>query len=481
MSVTIAIVGRPNVGKSAIFNRLAERRIAIVHDQPGVTRDRISAPCTLTEHPCTIIDTGGIGAHLDDGFADQVTIEAEIAMETADAILFVVDAREGLTPIDQELAKKLRRAKPPVHLILNKADHFEQEMMTGDFAQIGFGGGLPVSAAHGRGFGELTHLIDNIVAPILEKEALIEKEVEEQLTREGLKIAIVGKPNAGKSSLINAILKDDRTIVSEIAGTTRDAIDIPYQFGDELHTLIDTAGLRKRQQMDTSVEVFSAMRTEKSIRRADVCLLVVDLVAGISSMDRKIAQTIMEERKPCLIILNKYDLFHPEGSRKDRLEQAEEQIRRELFFLAYAPFAAVSAKEGQHIAQIFTQITKIREAARNPITTGRLNKLLSDAINLKPPGQHKKYKKRVKLLYATAVVNDKYTAVPVPSFILFVNDKRLMHEHYEQYLSNRIREKHNILGVPIVFSIRSRNASKSSPGGGKYAKKQRPDAGDLTD
>jgi len=302
---TIAIVGRPNVGKSAIFNRLAERRIAIVHDQPGVTRDRISAPCTLTEHPCTIIDTGGIGAHLEDGFAEQVTIEAD-----------------------------------PVHLILNKADHVEQELMSGDFAQIGFGAGLPISAAHGRGFGELTELIDDIITPIIEKEVEVEKEVEEHITREGLKIAIVGKPNAGKSSLINAILKDERTIVSEIAGTTRDAIDIPYEFGDERHTLIDTAGLRKRQQMDTSVEVFSAMRTEKSIRRADICLLVVDLAAGISAMDRKIAQTIKEERKPCLIILNKWDLYHPGGNRKDRLEQAEEQIRSELFFLSYAPFAA---------------------------------------------------------------------------------------------------------------------------------------------
>lgn len=476
MPATIAIVGRPNVGKSAIFNRLAERRIAIVHDQPGVTRDRISAPCTLTENPCTIIDTGGIGAHLDDGFADQVTIEADIAMETADVILFVVDAREGLTPIDESLAQKLRKAKPPVHLILNKADHAEQELMSGDFAKIGFGAGLPISAAHGRGFGELTHLIDQITTLILEKEQEIEQQVEEQITREGLKIAIVGKPNAGKSSLINAILKDERTIVSEIAGTTRDAIDIPYEFGEERHTLIDTAGLRKRQQMDTSVEVFSAMRTEKSIRRADICLLAVDLAAGISAMDRKIAQTIKEERKPCLIVLNKWDLYHPGGNRKDRLEQAEEEIRRELFFLAYAPFAAVSAKEGQHIAQIFNHITKIRDAARNPITTGRLNKLLSDAFNIKPPSQHKKYKKRVKLLYATAVVNDRYTAIPVPSFILFVNDKRLMHEHYEQYLANRIREKHDILGVPIVFSIRSRNASKS-PGTGKYQKK---DKGDLT-
>ncbi|MEO1857810.1 MAG: ribosome biogenesis GTPase Der [Rubritalea sp.] len=463
---TIAIVGRPNVGKSAIFNRLAERRIAIVHDEPGVTRDRIAAPCKITDIPCDIIDTGGIGMELDDGFHDQVTIEADIAMSSADMILFVVDAREGLTATDEALAQKLRRAKPPVFLILNKADHFEQELMVGDFARLGLGAGLAISAAHGRGFGELADLIDTTAQKVLVAANDEAEEIEEVVTREGLKIAIVGKPNAGKSSLINAILQDERTIVSDIAGTTRDAIDIPYTWGEENHTLIDTAGLRKRQQMDTSVEVFSAMRTEKSIRRSDICLLVVDLAAGISTMDRKIAKMIKEERKPCLIVLNKWDLFHPGGSRQARLEEAIELIRTELFFLSWAPYACVSAKEGQHISQIFNQISKIRQAASSPITTGRLNRLLNDAIDVKPPSQHKKYKKRVKLMYATAVVNDKYTAIPVPQFILFVNDKKLMHEHYEQYLSNRIREQHDILGVPIVFSIRSRNQSK---GGGTHS------------
>ncbi|MGJ8673393.1 ribosome biogenesis GTPase Der [Rubritalea sp.] len=460
---TIAIVGRPNVGKSAIFNRLAERRIAIVHDEPGVTRDRIAAPCKITDHPCEVIDTGGIGMKLDDGFHDQVTIEADIAMSSADMILFVVDARDGLTPTDEALAQKLRRAKSPVFLILNKADHHAQELMAGDFARLGLGAGVAISAAHGRGFGELAELMDETLAKIIEAQSEEEEEIQEIVERDGLKIAIVGKPNAGKSSLINAILKDDRTIVSEIAGTTRDAIDIPYSWGEEKHTLIDTAGLRQRQKMDTSVEVFSAMRTEKSIRRADICLLVIDLDAGISSMDRKIAKMIKEERKPCLIILNKWDLFEAGGSRQARLDKAKELINHELFFLSWAPYACVSAKEGQHISQIFNQITRIRQAASSPITTGRLNRLLSDAMEIKPPSQHKKYKKRVKLMYATAVVNDKYTAIPVPQFILFVNDKRLMHEHYEQYLANRIREQHDVLGVPIVFSIRSRNASK---GGG---------------
>ncbi len=461
---TVAIVGRPNVGKSAIFNRLAGRNIAIVHDQPGVTRDRISAPCTLTEHPCEVIDTGGIGATLDDGFAGQVTLEAEVAMDTANLILFVVDARDGLTAIDQALAQKLRRAKPEVCLILNKADHAEQENIASDFATLGLGNGIAISAAHGRGFGALCEFIDVSLKPFRDEIAQAEAEV----TRAGLKIAIVGKPNAGKSSLINAILHDERAIVSEIAGTTRDALDIPYEFQGELHTLIDTAGLRQRAKMDTSVEVFSAMRTEKSIRRADLCLLVIDLEAGVSTMDRTIARTIKNENKPCLLVLNKWDLFHPGMERTQRLEKVKKLVDTELFFVSYAPIACVSAREGQHISQVFKQVTKIRESAQNTITTGMLNRLLQESFQSKPPGTHKKFNKRVKLLYGTAIVNDRYTAIPVPTYVLFVNDKRLMHEHYEQYLSNRIRDKHNILGVPIVFSIRSRNKTK----GGKRGKPQ---------
>jgi len=268
--LSVAIVGRPNVGKSAIFNRLAGRTIAIVHDQPGVTRDRISAPSAVTEIPCDLIDTGGIGQSLDDGFLEQVTTEAEIAISTADMILFTVDAREGLTVVDEALAQKLRRASKKVRLILNKADHDQHESMTGDFASLGFGAGLPCSAAHGKGFGDLAECIDDFLKPLQEKNAEEQREAEEVQTRNGLKIAIVGKPNAGKSSLINAILNDERTIVSDIAGTTRDAVDIPYHFAEELHTLIDTAGLRQRQKMDTSVEVFSAISGTYTNQKANV-------------------------------------------------------------------------------------------------------------------------------------------------------------------------------------------------------------------
>ncbi|MEJ6572028.1 MAG: ribosome biogenesis GTPase Der [Akkermansiaceae bacterium] len=451
---TVAIVGRPNVGKSALFNRLAGRRIAIVHDQPGVTRDRISAPCYTTTTPCTLIDTGGIGATLDDGFGAAVATEADIAMQTADLILFIVDAKDGITSIDEALAQKLRRSKAPVQLVINKADNEKQEQLTGDFASLGYGDGITTSAELGKNMDQLADAIDKVVEP-LHRDI---EEAEEVVKKEGLKIAIVGRPNAGKSSLINAILKDDRTIVSEIAGTTRDAVDVPYEFLGELHTLIDTAGLRRRTKMDSSVEVFSAMRAERSIRRADICLLVIDCAEGISAQDRKIARIIQNEKKPCLIVLNKFDLYHPEKQKNIRLEEATEHVRNELFFLAYAPYVCVSALKQQSIGLVFSKLAEIRKAAQAPITTGKLNRFLGAAFEKKPP-QAKKGTKRLKLLYATTAVNDRYTAIPVPTYILFVNDKRLLQENYEQYLTNRLREDHPSPGIPITFSVRSRNAT----------------------
>lgn len=451
---TVAIVGRPNVGKSALFNRLAGRRIAIVHDQPGVTRDRITAACAITSSPCTLIDTGGIGATLDDNFGDAVTTEADIAMQTADLILFVVDAQDGVTAIDEALAQKLRRSKAPVQLIINKADNQSQEQLSGDFASLGYGAGLPVSAELGRHMDRIANAIDSVVIPINREISAAEQEVK----REGLKIAITGKPNAGKSSLVNAILKDERTIVSDVAGTTRDSVDIPYEFLGELHTLIDTAGIRRRTKMDSSVEVFSAMRAERSIRRSDICLLVIDCAEGISAQDRKIARMIQREQKPCLIVLNKFDLYHPGAKRGDRLAEITQHVRTELFFISYAPFVAVSALKKQSIGLIFQKLAEIRKQAQQPITTGKLNRFLQDAFEKKPP-QARKGSKRLKLLYATTAINDRYTAIPVPTYILFVNDKRLMQENYEQYLTNRLREDHPCPGIPIIFSVRSRNAS----------------------
>ncbi|MEN9974588.1 MAG: hypothetical protein RLZZ282_594 [Verrucomicrobiota bacterium] len=456
---TVAIVGRPNVGKSALFNRLAGRKIAIVHDQPGVTRDRISAPSKATVHACTLIDTGGIGGHIDDGFDAQVTIEADIAMETADLILFVVDAHDGLTAVDQALAQKLRKAKPPVLLVLNKVDDPKHESVFSDFARLGFSSSVFVSAEHGRNFGHLCDEIDAVIAPLVaETEA-----VAEVAQAVGIKLAIVGKPNAGKSSLVNAILKNARTIVSDIAGTTRDAIDLPYSFQGENFTLIDTAGLRPRGKRDNSVEVFSAMRTEKAIRRSDLCVLVIDLAAGITAQDRKIAQVIVEEKKPCLIALNKFDLYHPGPNRTARLEEVTAYVRKELFFLHYAPFVACSAKTGGAVEHILKESLKIRKGAQNIPGTGQLNRILQAAFASTPPPIDKKLGKRLKLYYATAATNEKYCVIPVPSIVLFVNDKRLMAASYESYIVNRYRAAHLAPGIPVILSVRSRTRKEWEP------------------
>lgn len=450
----VAIVGRPNVGKSALFNRLAGRRIAIVHDMPGVTRDRIAAPCTLTENPCELIDTGGICAFDKDGFSDQVTLEARIAMDSADLIIFVVDARAGINPIDEEAAQLLRKSNPNVVLVMNKADSADHDNTAGDFARLGFGDGIPTSAEHGRGMNDLLDRIDSELAKLDAKE---QAEIDHDDLKDGLKIAVVGKPNAGKSSLINAILKDERTMVSPIAGTTRDAVDIPYVWGEERHNIIDTAGLRKRSSMEDSIEVFSAMRSERSIRRADICLLVVDLAAGVAAQDRKIARLIQQEKKPCLIIANKFDLYHPEGHKSARVESAEQHLRRELFFLDYAPFVCVSAMKGHAIQHIFKTITRIRDNAQDVIGTGPLNRLLQDAFIKNPPPEHKRHRKRLKLFYATTAVNDRYQAIPVPEYVLFVNDKHFVVESFQNYLVNQIKEKHPTDGLPIPLSFRSRS------------------------
>jgi len=456
---TVAIVGRPNVGKSALFNRLAGRKIAIVHDQPGVTRDRIAAPSKATATACTLIDTGGIGANIDDGFGDQVTIEADIAMETADLILFVVDAHDGLTAIDQALAQKLRKAKPPVLLVLNKVDDDKHESAFSDFTRLGFSSSVFVSAEHGRNFGQLCDEIDAVIAPLVsETEAIAE--VAEKI---GIKLAIVGKPNAGKSSLVNAILQDERTIVSDIAGTTRDAVDLPYSFQNENFTLIDTAGLRPRGKRDNSVEVFSAMRTEKAIRRSDLCVLVIDLAEGITAQDRKIAQLIKEEKKPCLIVLNKFDLYHPGANKTARLEEATAHVRSELFFLAYAPFVACSAKNATGVDHVLKEALKIRKGAQNIPGTGQLNRILHSAFETTPPPIDNKLRRRLKLYYATAAMDEKYSVIPVPTIVLFVNDKRLMATSYESYLVNRFRAAHPAPGIPVILSVRSRSRREWEP------------------
>ena len=464
---TIAIVGRPNVGKSALFNWLVARKIAIVHDQPGVTRDRLSAPLRRAEYEALVVDTGGIGAETGDGFTAQVAAEADIAMAAADIILFVCDCREHLTPIDQNIAHQLHRSRVPVFLVLNKADTPEQELALGEFSRMGFEKYVFTSAAHGRGLDHLTELLNHQLSKLgadpSHSGAVSGDYGDEQdsVAEQAIRMAVVGRPNAGKSSLINAILCDQRTIVSEVAGTTRDAVDIPYRRGEEDYLLIDTAGMRPRSKRDTSVEVFSAIRSERAIRRSDVSLLVIDCAEGITHQDRRIAATIAQEKKPCLVVLNKFDLFCPEAPLKARRDEVRQMVAEQLFFLENPPLAIVSAKENTGIDSIFSAIEKLKKSCQKILGTGALNRILQRAMLTNPPPAAKSNGRCLKLYYATVAVNEKYTRLPVPTYVLFVNDKRMLSENYAQYLRNAIRKHTGAVGVPVVLSPRSRVRSSA--------------------
>ncbi len=453
---SVAIVGRPNVGKSAIFNRLAGRRIAIVHDEPGVTRDRIAARCKRGRFEFELTDTGGIGAVLDDGFAEQVRAEADIAIHSADIILFVVDAREGIHPIDQELSKVLRKeaAQGKVLLIANKVDTAKTDNDVDEFTRLGFADLIGLSAAHGRNFD----LLEGAIEDHLETLYVEPYGEDEEAEGDPVKIAIVGRPNVGKSSLINAILNDERSIVSDVAGTTRDALDVPYRCNHKPYLLIDTAGIRQRNRRDTSVEQFSVMRSERSIRRADLCLLVIDASSGVVSQDRRIAKMILDENKPCLLLLNKFDLYHPDAHFQDRIDQFREELGDDLFFIPYAPKVAISAKHKQYITKVFDAVEKVIEVAEHPVSTGILNRLLQAAIERNPPPVRQG--KRLKLLYATQRRDDKAGPVPVPEYMLFVNHASLLTRTYERFLENQIRKEYPMEGLPFVFKVKSRVSKK---------------------
>ena len=446
-----AIVGRPNVGKSAIFNRLAGRRISIVHDEPGVTRDRITATCELTPSAFTIIDTGGIGSNPDDSFSSAIKQEADIAMESAELILFVVDGIEGLTPVDQELSSYLRKAEKTVFLLVNKIDEKQNIGLADDFSSLGFDKTFAISAAHNSGISDLASTISS---------TLPEDTNISSPNSHNIKIALAGRPNVGKSSFINALLNNDRTIVSDIAGTTRDAVDVPLTHGGIDYTLIDTAGLRSRNKQNTSIEVFSAMRTKSSIRRADICALVVDAAQGPTSQDRKIANIIRDSGKPCLVIANKFDLFHPDAAKADRLAAIQDDIAEQLFFIPYAPVIAASAKTGESIKRFYFAIEQIRKASWEGLNTGALNRLLQDSLAAHPPPAGKGGK-RFKLLYSTmARERDQEKAINGANFILFCNKKSLLPGSYERYLENKIRENCSYTGIPINFTFRERETRK---------------------
>lgn len=442
----VAIIGRPNVGKSSLFNRLMGRRVAIVHDQPGVTRDRLAGICRTGPAPFEIIDTGGIGDAPDPDFAEATHVAAQAAIASADLLLFVVDGRAGLTPLDRELARMLRSGGRPLILIINKIDQEMHESLAADFFELGFPEVLTLSAAHGRG----THdLLARIAGKIGDMDDV---EVSDEVSSP--RLAIVGRPNVGKSSLLNKLLGEERSIVSNIAGTTRDALDVHCELGGEPYVLVDTAGLRHRSRPDTSVEIFSAMRSEEAIRRADAGLLVIDGESGVTSQDKRIAGMLQESQKACIILLNKWDLVRKDdGGRASQGEQSE-VIRKDLFFLDYAPVVCISAKTSQGFSRIFTALKSVRKEAETRITTGELNRFFRDVFEQHPPPS--KSGKRFKLLYATQVVPEIHRPFNPPEFLLFVNDADLITDAYREYLFNQFRARWPFPGLPIRLRLKGR-------------------------
>jgi len=482
----VAIVGRPNVGKSALFNRLVGRKIAIVHDQPGITRDRLPATCTRGERPFTLWDTGGIFGAGESELIQQVRHAAENALRESDLLLFVVDAKEGLSPVDEELARMLRKSQKPVVLVINKIDTEKHDPLAAEFDSLGFKKIISVSAEHNRGISELLDAIElELPSPAnVDNRTPVRRTLaEHSLTvKRPIAIAIVGRPNVGKSSVINSIVRSERAIVSELSGTTRDAIDIVYERDGLKFVFIDTAGIRRRGKVSSSAEVFSVMRAERSVRRADVCVLIIDLTMGVTAQDKRIAGLIQDARKPAIIMLNKWDLVKARSQEKQLGKQLVEETRSRIFFLKYAPVLITSALTGENVARLFSLIERVQRAARKRIGTGVLNRLLRQAFEANPPPLVKG--RRLKLFYATqpgngglrgrgsrdegeeqyadtsrekASPSDKSQRnVAPPEFVLFVNNPQLLNETYRRYLEARIREAEPYPGLPIILTARPR-------------------------
>ncbi len=459
----VAIVGRPNVGKSALFNRLIGRKVSIVHDQPGITRDRLSAICTRGERSFTLWDTGGIVGAGESELTEQVSRAANHALRESDLLLFLVDGKEGLLPADGELARLLRKAEKPVVLVINKIDIGKHEPLAAEFDSLGFAQTVSISAEHDRGISELLDAIERLLpaAGALKHQA-------SNLTHP-LAIAIVGRPNVGKSSLINSIVHSDRAIVSELAGTTRDAIDILYQRNGRAFVFIDTAGIRRRSRHSSSAEVFSVMRAERNIRRADLCVLIVDLTMGVTAQDKRIAGLIQKAQKPAIIVLNKWDLVRPTPRQENQTtRRLVDETRARIFFLDYAPVLITSAMTGENVDRLFALIEKVQKAAWKRIGTGVLNRLLRQAFDANPPPLTKG--KRLKLFYAAQSKGDgdgpsTNSAIRPPEFVLFVNDPGLLNETYRRYLEARIRKAELYCGLPLILTMRPR----VQKGGNKHA------------
>ncbi len=435
----VAIVGRPNVGKSTLFNNIAQKRLAIVEDTPGVTRDRLYATGEWREVPFTLVDTGGIETAGETDMLRFVRYQAEEAIQEADVILFVVDARVGLTNEDEEIARRLRQSHKPILLVANKADSPNQQANVFEFYNLGLGDPVPVSAANKLNLGDL---LDETLA-LFPDEALDGMDEEDS---EEIRVAIIGRPNVGKSSLFNSLIGKERSIVSNEAGTTRDAIDTTIERDGQTFVFIDTAGMRKRARVEEAVERYSVMRALRAVDRADIVLMVIDAVDGVTEQDKKIAGYAHEAGKGIILVVNKWDLVEKETSTSLRYTEA---IRTELGFMQYAPVVFVSALTKQRVHRLPELIRYVADQHSMRVSTSVLNQLVEDAININPPPNDKG--RRLKLLYTTQV------KTKPPTFVFFVNDPDLMHFSYRRYLENKLREAMGFEGTPIHFIVRSRS------------------------
>lgn len=455
----VALVGRPNVGKSTLFNRLVGQRLSIVQDEPGTTRDRLYETTEWTGRSFILVDTGGVDVALTDKaarkgdqpealggssreFAREIRQQAEIAIEEADVVVLVTDARDGLTSADEDIADILRRSGRPVLLAVNKADNEARRQAALEFYELNLGEPYPVSAHHGSGTGDL---LDAIVAHIPQV-------AEEEVAPDVVRIAIVGRPNVGKSSLLNALIQEERSIVSPVPGTTRDAIDTDLTFQGQKVTLIDTAGIRRRGKVEVGVEKYSVMRALNAVQRADVVLLVVDATAGITAQDSHVAGFILEAYKSVAVIVNKWDIV-PDKETNTAAEFTD-AIRSTLRFMDYVPVLFVSALTHQRVSKILPLALDLAEQRKLRIPTGDLNRLLRDALTARPAFSRRG--KQLKLFYATQA------EVAPPTFVLFVNDPELVHFSYERYIENRIREVYPFVGTPIRINFRARAQSDMS-------------------